>query len=228
MKKIFGKRFYRVPVALVSAVLILVLTVGGALAAVGHPFFPATVQVEAGESIALGEFSTWDNLVPYGSDSKAVWERDGDNWYAGTLGDITITLGEDPTITIAGIGGYVGAGFVAGEWVVIPLNIRNGGSGSLILSASVEASGELEVEYCWLTNIDTGGEIETHPDGDLNRGFTDDGNWAPLSSWSETIEGYGGESGSARLGAQVLFVRIRAPGNTVPGDQTLSITLYRN
>ena len=220
------KKWHRMPVALVVGLLVLTLTAGIALAAVGFPFFTGTVSAEVEEPIALGEFSTWDNLKPYGSDSSAVWEWEQNSWHTGVLGDVRITLGESPTITIAGIGDYVGAGFVAGEWIVIPLNIRNGGSGSLILSASVEASGELEVEYCWLTN--TGEVTETHPDGDLAYGFKPDGGWAPLSEWSETIEGFGGESGSARLGAEVLFVRIRAPGNAAPITQTLNVTLYRN
>jgi len=237
MKRLFGKRFHRVPIALVSALLVVVLIAGGALAVNGYPFFTGTIQVQVEEPIALGEFSTWDNLVPYGSDSSAVWEREEENWYAGTLGDVSISLGvdeenENPMLAIAtvGTGDKVGSGFSPGEWIVIPLNIRNGGGGSLILSATVDTSGGLEVEHCWLTNIDTGGEIESHPDGDLNRDFRpEEGTvWAPLGEWSETIEEYGGESGSARLGAQVLFVRIRAPGNAEPGIQDLDIILYRN
>ena len=216
----------KISVVLVSVLLAIVLIAGGVFAATGFPFFVGTVQAEIEEPIALGEFSTWDNLKPYGSDPAAVWEREQTSWHTGELGDVAITLGEDPTITIAGIGGYVGAGFVAGEWIVIPLNIRNGGSGSLSLSASVETTGDLEVDYCWLTN--TGAVTEEHPDGDLNYGFRDDESWAPLGEWAETIEGYGGESGSARLGAQVLFVRIRAPGTAAPVTQTLDITLYRN
>ncbi len=222
------KMWHRIPIVLIAVFLAVVLMTGVVFAAVGYPFFAGTVSAEVEEPIALGEFSTWDNLKPYGSDPSAVWEWEQDAWYTGVLGDVTITLGEPPapTITIAGIGDYVGAGFVAGEWVVIPLNLRNGGSGSLILSASVETEGELEVGYCWLTN--DGAITDTHPDGDLAYDFKDDGNWAPLSGWSEELGAYGGESGSARLGAQVLFVRIRAPGNAVPGVQALSITLYRN
>lgn len=226
MKKIFGKRFHRIPVAMMSVLLVIVLMTGAVFAVNGYAFFEGTVQAQVDEPIALGEFSTWDNLKPYGSDPKAEWEWEQDSWHTGVLGDVAITLGEDPTISIAGIGDYVGAGFVAGEWIVIPLNIRNGGSGSLILSASAETEGELEVDYCWLTNDGT--ITDTHPDGDLAYDFKDDGNWAPLSGWSEVLEAYEGESGSARLGAQVLFVRIRAPGNTAPVPQFLNITLYRN
>jgi len=113
MKRLLGKRFHRIPIALVSALLVVVLIAGGALAVNGYSFFTGTVQAEVEEAIALGEFSTWDNLVPYGSDPSAVWERTEGDWYEGTLDDVTITLGADPTIAITTIEGYDGVGFVA-------------------------------------------------------------------------------------------------------------------
>ena len=76
----------------------------------------------------------------------------------------------------------------------------------------------LVLECCWLTN--EGDVTEPHPDGDLSYNFKDDGNWASLDTWTATIPGYGGHSGSARIGAEVLFVKITAPPAVTPGDFT--------
>ena len=45
--------------------------------------------------------------------------------------------------------------------------------------------------------------------------------------WTGTIDGNGGKSGSAVVGAQVLFVKISAPGDIVPGSYTITVTLSR-
>lgn len=213
MKRFFKKRWHSIPVALVSALLILALTAGGAFAAYG--FFTAKAEIEVVEAIAVGAWDTWDNLDPYGS-----------------VDDVDIVLGEEggnPKITITTKSDkYVGQGLAAGEYVVLPVNIRNGSSASLDLSATVTVKsrptdGNLALEYLWKTN--TG----TNPDGDgCDFGFVPTGTWEPLKDWTATIAGYGGESGSAKVGALVLFVRVSAPGDVVPGIYTYTVTLGRD
>ena len=213
MKRFFKKRWHRIPVALVSALLILALTAGGAFAAYG--FLTSTLTVDVVEAIAVGTWDTWDNLEPYGS-----------------VGDVNIELGgtaEAPTITIttAATTPYVGEGFTAGDWIVIPVNIRNGSDGSLDLSAYVTGGGgNLALEHIWQTNT---GPWSTYESGQyMCRGFQASGTWNPLSSWAPTIPGNSGKSGSAVVGATVLFVRISAPGDAIPGTYTWTVTLYRN
>jgi len=205
MKQFLKKRWHGIPVGIVSGVLALVLVAGGVFAA--YPFFTGTLEVEVGEAIAVGTWDTWDNLEPYGS-----------------VDDVNITLSEDGiAITTAGSGKYVGSGFVAGEWIVIPVNIRSASDGLLNLSASVTGgAGQLTLEYLWKSNTGT-------PDEDgCNFSFVPSGTWAPLSEWNPTISGPYGESGSAKVGATVLFVRVSAPGDVVPGNYTFTVNLGRS
>jgi len=201
MKRFLKKRWHSIPVALVSALLVLALVAGGAFAA--YNFFTASIKAEVVEAIAIGTWDTWDNLDPYGS-----------------VDDVDITIGEEG-ITIEGAADtpYVGEGFCPGEWIVIPVNIRNGSDGALTLSASV--SGNLALEYLWKTNDGT-------PDGDgCDFSFMPTGTWAPLSEWNPTIDGNSGKSGSAKVGATVLFVRISVPGDAAPGTYTVTVDLNR-
>jgi len=215
MKQFLEKRWHGIPVGIVSGVLALVLVAGGAFAAYG--FLKADIEVEVGEAIAVGTWDTWDNLEPYGS-----------------VDDVDITLGgtvEVPeiTITTAAETPYVGEGFVAGEWIVIPVNIRSGSDGSLNLSASVtgNAVGNLDLDYDWETN---GGPASSTESGqEMCREWKAHGDdWAPLSGWNVTIPGPYGKSGSAVVGAKVLFVKISAPGDVVPGTYTFHVTLSRS
>jgi len=209
MKQFLKKRWHGIPVGIVSGVLALVLVAGGAFAAYG--FLNATLSVEVEEAIAVGTWDTWDNLEPYGS-----------------VDDVDITLGgtaEVPEIiiTTAAETPYVGEGFVAGEYIVIPVNIRSGSDGSLNLSASVTGGGgRLALEYLWRENTGT-------PDvNGCDFSFVPSGTWAPLSEWNPTISGPYGESGSAKVGAKVLFVRVSAPGDVIPGNYTFTVTLSRS
>lgn len=208
MKRFLQKRWHGLPVA----VLALILIAGVVVAA--YPFLTATVEVEVEEAIVVAIWPAWDNLEPYGS-----------------VDDVEITLSgteTDPVISITTIEGYAGAGFVAGEFIVIPMNFRNAGDGELSLGATVSGdSGDLDLDYCWRTN--TGVVTETLPDSrELARDFKDNGTWASLSSWTATIAGNGGESGSAVVGAKVLFVRISVPGDTAPGTYTLTVNFTRS
>jgi len=212
MKSFLKKRWLGIPTVVIVPILLVCLLAGSVFAAFG--FFTSALQVQVEEAIVVAIWPAWDNLEPYGS-----------------VDDVEITLAEisptEATISITTIEGYAGAGFVAGEWIVIPVNFRNAGDGELSLSASVAGSG-LALDCCW--RINTGTVTETLPDGrELARNFKDDGSWAPLKDWTATIAGNGGESGSAVKGAQVLFVRITAPGDIIaPGTYTLAVTFSRS
>ena len=211
MKRL-AKRWYSIPAIAMVAVLILALAIGGVFAAYTFQSVTATVDVE--EAIVLGLFDTWDNLEPYGS-----------------VDDVTIGLGGSPgapEVTIATIPGYAGAGFVAGEWIVIPVNFRNAGDGPLNLGASVIDAGGLVLECIWQEN--PGPYTELGPElQELDRGFKATGPWGALAGWGGTILGNGGKSGSAIVGAQVLFVRISAPGDIDPAaSHTFAVEFSRN
>lgn len=221
MKRFLKRRWLGLPVGVIAVVLLVLTLTGGVLAANGYPFFKGSVDATVREAIAVGAFDTWDNLHPYGSDVDAVWEDTGPG--AGELGDVTISIAPDGdvyvlTIATLGSGDYVGTGFVAGEWIVIPVNLRNGSSVALTLGAYANMDSGLVLECCWLINDGT--VTEPHPDGDLAYNFKDDGNWVDLDTWIATIPGYGGHSGSARIGAEVLFVKITAPEDVTPDEYT--------
>jgi len=214
MRNFLKKRWHHIPVGIVSAFLALALVAGGALAA--YNFLTATLSVEVEEAIAVGTWDTWDNLEPYGS-----------------VDDVVIAIGgtvEVPeiTITTAAETPYVGEGFVAGEWIVIPVNIRSASDGSLNLSASVTGGGgRLALEYDWETN--NGPATSTESGQEMCREWKAHGDdWAPLSEWNPTISGPYGKSGSAVVGAKVLFVRVSAPGDVIPGNYTFTVTLSRS
>lgn len=229
MKRFLKKRWLGLPVGIITVVLLVLALTGTALAANGYIFFEGKVDAEVREAIAVGCYDTWDNLHPYGSEELAVWEDtpiDGEhNTGTGELGDVTLSImpaGDAYKLIIAALDpeGYDGSGFVAGEWIVIPINLRNGSSVALDLGANADVESGLVLECCWLTNEGT--FTEQHPDGDLNYDFKalKGDSWVSLNGWTATIPGYGGHSGSARLDAQVLFVRITAPQDVTPGPYT--------
>lgn len=226
MKSLFGKRWHRIPVVMVSVLLAVVLIAGGAIAA--YDFWSATAKVDVVEAIAIGA-GTWDNLAPYGS-----------------VDDVDIAIGEDGdgnpvlTITTAAETPYVGEGFCPAESIVIPLNIRNGSDGELTLKAVVtENTGDFVLEASYeLNKGDKTDEIPAGHEGEyLAYGFEAQGEFTKLHGWSETVAGNSGFSGSAVHDAQVLFVRISVPGDTPPTEEegaplsdpySLSITFSRS
>lgn len=214
MKHFLKKRWHSIPVALVSALLVLALVAGGAFAAFN--FFTATANVTVVEAVAVGAWDTWDNLEPYGSvdDVDIVLTADG----AGNPVVTITTAADDP---------YVGEGFCAGEWIVIPLNIRNGSDGDLNLSASVTSDG-LITKASYEENTGQGGTITVEDGRDFCRDFEALGAFTLLSNWTAKVDGNSGESGSAVVGAQVLFVKIIAPGDLAPGEYTVIVELGRS
>ncbi|MBA7676470.1 hypothetical protein ES703_84711 [subsurface metagenome] len=211
--RLLKKRWHSIPVVLVAVLLALALTTGGVFAAYG--FLTTTLSVQVEEAIVVGMWDTWDNLEPYGS-----------------VDDVDITLGGTPgapTIIIATIPGYAGAGFVAGEYIVIPVNFRNAGDGELNLEASVTGGGgRLTIEQTWEENLGNVGTLTTESGQLMCREFKATETFAALNGWTGTIDGNGGKSGSAVVGAQVLFVKISAPGDAIPGTYTWTVTLSRS
>lgn len=214
MKRFLRKRWLGLPVGIITVVLLMLVLTGTALAANGYIFFKGSVDATVREAIAVGAFDTWDNLHPYGSDVNAVWEDtpvDGEHGTGtGILGDVKISIAPDGddayklTIATLAESPYVGEGFVAGEWIVIPINLRNGSSVALDLGATATAVG-LELDCVYEEN-------------DVGEGFMPTKAWKPLNEWTATIPGYGGNSGSAVVGAKVLFVKITVPQDVIPGD----------
>lgn len=214
------KRWHRIPIVLVSVLLAIVLIAGGVFAITGYKFFEAPLSVEVEEAMVLGVWnptneadSGWDNLEPYGS-----------------VDDVVITLGgteQNPAFCITTIEGYAGAGFVAGEWIVLPVNFRNAGDGELNLEATILANnGGFEVSCIFQENT---GPMTTQESGqDFCREFEASGTWESLDAWTGAITGKGGKSGSAVVGAEVLFVRISAPGDIGPGNYEVSIAFGRS
>ncbi|MBA7715314.1 hypothetical protein ES703_124355 [subsurface metagenome] len=232
MKKFLHKKWLSIPVIVV---LVLALAAGSVMAA--FSFMSVDVDVQVEEAIVVGLFDTWDNLEPYESNPDVVWE-DVDE-VSGILGDVTISLGEiegNPTLSIAtGEGATPGSGFVAGEWIVIPVNFRNAASiGSVPLTLGATVSPDpfgdyLAVTYIWTENTGTG--VPDEDGREFCRDFkpAEDGDWPELTAWEGTIGGGEGMSGSAEVGAQVLFVKITASGDIeAPITYDFDVTFTRN
>jgi len=232
MKRFLRKRWLGIPVGIIAVVVLVLTLTGSVLATNGYTFFRGGVDAEVREAMVVGCYDTWDNLHPYGSDPLHIWVDtpvDGEHGTGtGILGDVTISIvpGEGVyVLTIAPIEGYEGSGFVAGEWIVIPVNLRNGSSVALDLGATASAD-ILILECAYKEN--TGAVTETHPDGDLAYNFKAGDTWEALNEWVATIPGYGGHSGSARIGAKVLFVKITAPQDIEPAEgYTATFSLAR-
>lgn len=222
MKKFLHKKWLGLPIGIITVVLLVLMLAGTALAVNGYIFFRGNVNAEVREAIAVGAFDTWDNLHPYGSDAEAVWvdgEETDERVLSGVLGDVIISIVPGApgtcTLTIKPLSvKYVGEGFVAGEWVVIPINLRNGSSVELTLGA--DASSNTLILECAYRKNDVGGA------------FTHTGPWILLNDWTATIPGYGGNSGSAVIDAEVLFVKITAPEDIAPAEgYTATFSLAR-
>ena len=230
MKRFLRKRWLGLPVGIITVVLLVLALTGSALAANGYIFFRGSVDAEVREAIAVGAFDSWDNLHPYGSDENAVWVDtpvDGEHGTGtGTLGDVTISIAPDGdayklTIATLGSGDTVGTGFVAGEWIVIPVNLRNGSSVALDLGATADGGG-LILRCAYEENAGNVGALTEESGQLLCREYKATGSWGNVNDWTATIPGYGGKSGSAVVGAQVLFVKITAPQDIAPAPNYIA------
>ena len=121
------------PVAMVVAGLVIA---GVATAAVAYNFFTATAKVTVNEAISVSMGAT-DDMLPYMIPKEGV------------LPNIGIGLENDVTTITISAGKGDASEFVAGETLVIPVNLRNKSDGALPLSIvtnGVSGSG-LDVEF---------------------------------------------------------------------------------
>ena len=136
MKQFLKKRWHRVPVGIVTAVLALVLVGGGVLAA--YPFAKVKVDVTVAEAIVLGYNWAVDDLDPY---MEPAW---------GVVPDIILTPGPTPydlTVTIEKKAGEDASEFCPGETLIIPLNLRNRSDGTITVDVTKGDPSPLVVQF---------------------------------------------------------------------------------
>ena len=178
------------PVAMVVAGLVI----AGVATAAAYNFFAAQATVTVDEAISVSMGATDDKppyMIPEG----------------GALPEIT--LGTDGAITIAKKAGEDASEFVAGETLVIPVNLRNKSDGALPLSIvtnGVSGSG-LDVKFA----IKKAGTWKTGWDNPVNY----------------IIAGHEGAFGSANTEATILFAKVHALDNCPTGEKTFSVLFSR-
>jgi len=177
------------PVAMVVAGLVI----AGVATAAAYNFFTATAKVTVDEAIIVS-MGADDDMSPYMSPEGVL-----PNIGLGSDGaTITISAGEDDA-----------SEFVAGETLVIPVNLRNRSDGALplsIVTSGVSGSG-LDVEFAiYKAGI---GQI----------------------GWDNpvyyTMGSHEGTFGSADAGATILFAKVHALGNCPTGDKAFSVLFSR-
>ena len=196
MKGFLKKRWHRIPVALVSAVLVLVLVAGGVLA---YNFLQVGVQVTVEEAFILSA-GAGDDLSPYmiGGDVIPLVTYTP----AGETG-LTVTIEKDPEVSASE--------FCPGEQLVIPVNVRNRSDAALTIEAAWSGGGgHIQMDYGYANN-------------GVGDSFQYSGVWAGLNEFSQSVPGHNGKFGSAEVGADVLFIKITA-ANDAPA-QTYSLTV---
>ncbi len=204
MKRFFAKRWHGIPIAIISAVLLVCLLAGSAFAAYG--FFKATVNVEVEEAI-YPSYGCSDDLAPYMVPVGCVVPliTFDEDWGPPIVFDFTIAAS-----------GSDASEFCPGEVLVLPINLRNRSDAPLTVTASWSGgNGNVVLGYAWETNI-TGADYKAV------------GAFAPLGTFSAVLAPHGGSYGSAAVGATVLFVKVTAAGDAVPGTYILHVTLDRS
>ena len=201
MKGFMKKRWHGLPVGLVTAALLVCLLAGSAFAA--YNFLQADIEVEVQEAI-YPSFGASDDLQPY-----MVPE-------SGVLPDINVTSsGSTVTLTIKEEEGGDASEFLPGEELVLPLNLRNRSDADFTVVGSWwGGGGNVILEYTYETNIS----------GDTYKAT---GSWGDLNTFTTTLGGHEGNFGSALVGAKVLFVKVKANKDAVPGTYSLTLRLSR-
>ena len=179
------------PVAMVVAGLVIAGVVTAA-----YNFFTATATVTVGEAIILS-MGADDDMSPY-MEPGGVLPK--------------IELGADGstiTISVGGGDGDDASEFVAGETLVIPVNLRNRSDGALPLSIVTSgASGSgLDVKFA----IKKAGNWQTDWKNPVNY----------------TIAGHEGAFGSANTEATILFAKVHALDNCPTGNKVFSVLFSR-
>lgn len=202
MKQFLKKRWHRIPVALVSSLLVLFVVAGGVFAAYG--FFHATMHVEVQEAI-YPSYGEGDDLAPYmvggGVLPKITFTED----WGGPI-TFTFVIEKDP--------GVDASEFLPGEELVLPINLRNRSDASFAIEGSYSTTGGVILEYAWEENT-TGSSYKAI------------GSFADLDTFTTTLDPHSGKFGSAVIGADVLFVKVKALKDAAPGIATLVVNLTR-
>jgi len=177
------------PVAMVVAGLVI----AGVATAAAYNFFTATAKVTVDEAIIVS-MGADDDMLPYMSPEGVL-----PNIGLGSDGaTITISAGEDDA-----------SEFVAGETLVIPVNLRNKSDGALPLSIvtdGVSGSG-LDVKFA------------------IKKADAWQTGWGNPVNY--TIAGHEGTFGSKEGGATVLFAKVQALSNCPTGEKVFSVLFSR-
>ena len=202
MKGFLKKRWHRIPVALVSALLVLILLAGSAFAI--YPFFQVGVQVTVEEAFILSA-GAGDDLSPYmiGGDVIPL---------------VTYTpAGETGlTVTIEAKDGVAASEFCPGEQLVIPVNVRNRSDAALTIEAAWSGGGgHIQMDYGYANN-------------GVGDSFQYSGEWAGLNGFSQSVPGHNGKFGSTEVGADVLFIKITAANDAPAQTYYLTIDFSRS
>jgi len=190
MNKIKEKLFSLPKVKLIP-ILVAGLVIAGVATAAAYNFFTATTTVMVDEAISVS-MGTADDMPPYMLPEGVLPKIEGDG------ATITISAGDGDA-----------SEFVAGETLVIPVNLRNKSDGALPLSIvtnGVSGSG-LDVKFA----IKKAGTFQTGWDNPVNY----------------TIAGHEGAFGSANTEATILFAKVHALDNCPTGNKVFSVLFSR-
>ena len=135
MKGFLKKKWHRIPVALVSVILVLVLGASSAFAV--YPFLTAKVEVVVEEAIGLS-IDAVDDLAPYMEPAGVVPEIILTTGTGGYDLDVTIQAGSEDA-----------SEFCPGETLVIPVNLRNRSDGSITVDVTSAYAAPLVVQFSW-------------------------------------------------------------------------------
>jgi len=190
MNKIKEKLFSLPKVKLIP-ILVAGLVIAGVATAAAYNFFTATAKVTVDEAIIVS-MGADDDMLPYMSPEGVLPKIEGDG------ATITISAGDGDA-----------SEFVAGETLVIPVNLRNKSDGALPLSIGTSgASGSgLDVEFA------------------INKADAWQTGWGNPVNY--TIAGHEGTFGSADEGATILFAKVHALDNCPTGDKAFSVLFSR-
>jgi hypothetical protein len=214
MKRLFSKRWHRLPVAIIAVVLLVFLVAGGVLAATGYNFFNASIKATVEEAV-YPSYGWGDDLVPYMLPIGAVPPlvvADPVKWQA------PASLEVPATFTITKNDDVDASEFLPGEMLVIPISFRDRSDAPMTIGATVSGDG-LDLAWAWETNT-------TGPDYRA----TETSVWTDFSTedFTAVLAAHGGNFGSAQIGAQVLFIKITAPTDAPTGDYTITVTFTRS
>lgn len=191
MNKIKEKLFSLPKVKLIP-ILVAGLVIAGVATAAAYNFFTATATVTVDEAIIMSMGAANDKS-PYMSSEGVLPNIE----LGGGGATITISAGVDD-----------GSEFVAGETLVIPVNLRNRSDEALPLSIVASGISEgLDVKFV----IEKAGYWQS--------------DWE--NSVDYTIAGHEGAFGSADDGATILFAKVHALNNCPTGGKTFTVLFSR-